>query len=83
MFDKVLTTNDFTTQVDGVNVATIPATAHGMAGTIFVERFMKAVGNGQYENATLSYDFDTSTGDVKIYVDEAGAYKVTLNQIAD
>lgn len=43
MYDKVLKSNDFITREDGVSVATILATTHGLAGTVFVERFSPAM----------------------------------------
>lgn len=83
MFDKVLNSDDFALEESGICVATILAAEHGLNGSVFVERFMRAAGAGQYENATFAYRFDASTGNVDIYVDEPGAYKVTLNQVVN
>lgn len=43
MYDKVLKSNDFITREDGASVATILATTHGLAETVFVERFSPAM----------------------------------------
>lgn len=48
MFDKVLSAGDFTQQEDGTLTATIPAAEHGLAGSVYVERFLKATGGCEW-----------------------------------
>lgn len=76
MLSKTLTTNDFIEE-NGLWVATVLATTHQMGVGVTLCKMLKKDSNGDYHNAVQSFTVEAN-GDIKIYADEPGIYRITI-----
>lgn len=76
MLSRTLTSNDFIEE-NGVWVATVLATTHQMGVGVTLCKMLKRDSNGDYHNAVQSFTVE-SNGDIKIYADEPGVYRITI-----
>lgn len=76
MFSKTLYPNNFI-ESDDCYVGTILATTHGLGTVLHVDKMQINSGNNEYENVVESYKV-LSNGDVEIYVNEPGTYRIGL-----
>lgn len=76
MLSRALTSNDFIEE-NGVWVATVLATTHQMGVGVTLCKMLKRDSNGDYHNAVQSFTVE-SNGDIKIYADEPGVYRITI-----
>lgn len=78
MFSKTLTSNDFILDnTTGIWVATILASTHQLGAGATVCKMQKRDDNGDFHNTVQTFTV-LSNGDVKIYVDEIGIYRVSI-----
>lgn len=76
MLSKTLTSNDFIEE-NGIWVATVLATTHQMGVGVTLCKMLRKDSNGDYHNAVQSFTVEAN-GDIKIYVDEPGVYRITI-----
>ena len=76
MLSRTLTSNDFIEE-NGIWVATVLATTHQMGVGVTLCKMLKRDSNGDYHNAVQSFTVE-SNGDIKIYADEPGVYRITI-----
>ena len=77
MLSKALKTNDFIENSEGVWVATVLATTHGLGAGVTICKMQKLGSDGDYHNAMPVFSVDTN-GNIEIYVDEPGPYRITI-----
>lgn len=77
MLSKGLTRNDFIEDESGTWVATILATTHRLGVGVTLCKMQKLGSDGNYHNAIHTFTVEAN-GDIKIYVDEPGPYRVTI-----
>lgn len=77
MLSKTLTKNNFIENNEGIWVATVLATTHGLGAGVTICKMQKLGDDGEYHNAMSAFSVDTN-GNIEIYVDEPAPYRITI-----
>lgn len=79
MYTKTFTVNDFILNDEGVYVATILATTHGLGTVVHLGKALRHIGNNVFDNVLPSYR-TLVNGDFEFYVSEPGAYRIRIEE---
>lgn len=78
MFAKTLTSNDFIyDDVLGMWVATVLESTHVLGSGVTVCKMLKRDENLNWQNTMQTFEIEAN-GDVKIFVDEPGIYRISI-----